>query len=105
MSWGAIGARINGNPVFIANRRLASCPVGFKMVPMASIKVAIDAINVPRAALLSPSLNGAYSAIVNTSGNGDRHIILRGGKAPNYSAQHVAEVKEGLTKADRRRRS
>lgn len=36
---------------------------------------------------------------MNTSGNGDCHIILRGGKEPNYSAQHVAEVKEGLAKA------
>lgn len=40
-----------------------------------------------------------HSAIVNTSGNSDCHIILRGGKEPNYSAQHVAEVKVGLAKA------
>ena len=40
-----------------------------------------------------------HSAIVNTSGNGDCHIILRGGKEPNYSAKHVAEVKVGLEKA------
>lgn len=40
-----------------------------------------------------------HSAIVNTSGNGDCHIILRGGKEPNYSAKHVAEVKAGLEKA------
>ena len=39
-----------------------------------------------------------HSAIVNTSGNGDCHIILRGGKEPNYSAKHVAEVKVGLEK-------
>jgi 3-deoxy-7-phosphoheptulonate synthase len=38
-----------------------------------------------------------HSAIVNTSGNGDCHIILRGGKEPNYSAKH-AEVKVGLEK-------
>ena len=36
---------------------------------------------------------------MNTSGNGDCHIILRGGKEPNYSAKHVAEVKIGLAKA------
>ncbi len=40
-----------------------------------------------------------HSAIVNTAGNEDCHIILRGGKEPNYSAQHVAQVKEGLAKA------
>lgn len=40
-----------------------------------------------------------HSAIVRTAGNGDCHIILRGGKEPNYSAEHVAMVKEGLKKA------
>ncbi|VTR33925.1 Phospho-2-dehydro-3-deoxyheptonate aldolase, Phe-sensitive [Serratia fonticola] len=46
-----------------------------------------------------PSTKWGHSAIVNTSGNGDCHIILRGGKEPNYSAAHVKEVKEGLAKA------
>ena len=65
-----------------------------------TIKVAIDAINAAGAphCFLSVTKWG-HSAIVNTSGNGDCHIILRGGKEPNYSAKHVAEVKEGLNKA------
>lgn len=62
--------------------------------------MAIDAINAAGAphCFLSVTKWG-HSAIVNTSGNGDCHIILRGGKEPNYSAKHVAEVKEGLNKA------
>lgn len=100
MSWGAIGARTTESQV---HRELASglsCPVGFKNGTDGTIKVAIDAINAASAphCFLSVTKWG-HSAIVNTSGNGDCHIILRGGKEPNYSAQHVAEVKEGLTKA------
>ncbi|MDA3134059.1 3-deoxy-7-phosphoheptulonate synthase AroG [Atlantibacter subterranea] len=100
MSWGAIGARTTESQV---HRELASglsCPVGFKNGTDGTIKVAIDAINAASAphCFLSVTKWG-HSAIVNTSGNGDCHIILRGGKEPNYSAAHVAEVKTGLTKA------
>lgn len=100
MSWGAIGARTTESQV---HRELASglsCPVGFKNGTDGTIKVAIDAINAASAphCFLSVTKWG-HSAIVNTSGNGDCHIILRGGKEPNYSASHVADVKEGLTKA------
>ena len=100
MSWGAIGARTTESQV---HRELASglsCPVGFKNGTDGTIKVAIDAINAAGAphCFLSVTKWG-HSAIVNTSGNGDCHIILRGGKEPNYSAKHVAEVKVGLEKA------
>ncbi|WP_192457196.1 3-deoxy-7-phosphoheptulonate synthase AroG [Musicola keenii] len=100
MSWGAIGARTTESQV---HRELASglsCPVGFKNGTDGTIKVAIDAINAARAphCFLSVTKWG-HSAIVNTSGNHDCHIILRGGKAPNYSAEHVKAVKEGLEKA------
>lgn len=100
MSWGAIGARTTESRV---HRELASglsCPVGFKNGTDGTIKVAIDAINAAGAphCFLSVTKWG-HSAIVNTSGNGDCHIILRGGKEPNYSAKHVAEVKIGLAKA------
>lgn len=63
-------------------------------------KVAIDAINAAGAphCFLSVTKWG-HSAIVNTSCNADCHIILRGGREPNYSAHHVQAVKEGLTKA------
>jgi len=100
MSWGAIGARTTESQV---HRELASglsCPVGFKNGTDGTIKVAIDAINAAGAphCFLSVTKWG-HSAIVNTSGNGDCHIILRGGKEPNYSAKHVEEVKAGLEKA------
>ncbi|POP23323.1 3-deoxy-7-phosphoheptulonate synthase AroG [Serratia marcescens] len=100
MSWGAIGARTTESQV---HRELASglsCPVGFKNGTDGTIKVAIDAINAAGAphCFLSVTKWG-HSAIVNTSGNGDCHIILRGGKEPNYSAAHVKDVKAGLGKA------
>ncbi len=100
MSWGAIGARTTESQV---HRELASglsCPVGFKNGTDGTIKVAIDAINAAGAphCFLSVTKWG-HSAIVNTSGNGDCHIILRGGKEPNYSAAHVKDVKVGLSKA------
>ncbi|CNI36617.1 3-deoxy-7-phosphoheptulonate synthase AroG [Yersinia pekkanenii] len=100
MSWGAIGARTTESQV---HRELASglsCPVGFKNGTDGTIKVAIDAINAASAphCFLSVTKWG-HSAIVNTAGNDDCHIILRGGKEPNYSSVHVAEVKEGLSNA------
>ncbi|MGL9734593.1 MAG: 3-deoxy-7-phosphoheptulonate synthase AroG [Symbiopectobacterium sp.] len=99
MSWGAIGARTTESQV---HRELASglsCPVGFKNGTDGTIKVAIDAINAASAThcFLSVTKWG-HSAIVTTSGNNDCHIILRGGKAPNYSAEHVSAVKDGLEK-------
>ncbi|OON38893.1 3-deoxy-7-phosphoheptulonate synthase [Izhakiella australiensis] len=100
MSWGAIGARTTESQV---HRELASglsCPVGFKNGTDGTIKVAIDAINAASAphCFLSVTKYG-HSAIVETSGNDDCHIILRGGKEPNYSAHHVSAVKAGLEKA------
>ncbi|NIY47342.1 3-deoxy-7-phosphoheptulonate synthase AroG [Cedecea colo] len=100
MSWGAIGARTTESQV---HRELASglsCPVGFKNGTDGTMKVAIDAINAAGAphCFLSVTKWG-HSAIVSTSGNGDCHIILRGGREPNYSAAHVAQVKQDLAKA------
>ncbi|MGO1617267.1 MAG: 3-deoxy-7-phosphoheptulonate synthase AroG [Oceanisphaera sp.] len=101
MSWGAIGARTTESQV---HRELASglsCPVGFKNGTDGTIKVAADAIGAASAShhFLSVTKLG-HSAIVQTAGNPDCHIILRGGRAPNYSAQDVAEVCSALDKAD-----
>lgn len=100
ISWGAIGARTTESQV---HRELASglpCPVGFKNGTDGTIKVAINAIKAARAphCFLSVTKWG-HSAIVNTSGNTDCHIILRGGHEPNYSPHHVKDVKDCLTKA------
>ncbi|GHA26309.1 3-deoxy-7-phosphoheptulonate synthase AroG [Oceanisphaera arctica] len=101
MSWGAIGARTTESQV---HRELASglsCPVGFKNGTDGTIKVAADAIGAASAShhFLSVTKLG-HSAIVATAGNPDCHIILRGGKEPNYSADHVATVCAGLEKAN-----
>lgn len=100
MSWGAIGARTTESQVHRELSSGLSCPVGFKNGTDGTIKVAIDAINAASAphCFLSVTKYG-HSAIVETSGNGDCHIILRGGKEPNYSAHHVSAVKAGLEKA------
>ncbi|MEI6897264.1 MAG: 3-deoxy-7-phosphoheptulonate synthase AroG [Psychromonas sp.] len=100
MTWGAIGARTTESQV---HRELASgisCPVGFKNGTDGTIKVAVDAIGAANASHHFLSVNKfGHSAIVETAGNPDCHIILRGGKAPNYSAADVAIVKEGLKKS------
>ena len=100
MSWGAIGARTTESQV---HRELASglsCPVGFKNGTDGTIKVAADAIGAASAAhhFLSVTKLG-HSAIVETTGNPDCHIILRGGKEPNYSSEHVTAVCSELEKA------
>ena len=100
ISWGAIGARTTESQV---HRELASglsCPVGFKNGTDGNIKIAADAIRSANAShhFLSVTKYG-HSAIVETAGNPDCHIILRGGKEPNYSAEHVTEVKGKLGNA------
>jgi 3-deoxy-7-phosphoheptulonate synthase len=91
IAWGAIGARTTESQV---HRELASglsAPVGFKNGTDGNIKIAIDAIQAAARGhhFLSVHKNGQV-AIVETKGNKDCHVILRGGKAPNYDAAHVA---------------
>lgn len=100
MCWGAIGARTTESQV---HRELASglsCPVGFKNGTDGTIKVAIDAIGAASAShhFLSVTKYG-HSAIVETAGNEDCHIILRGGKKTNFDADSVKEVTEQLESA------
>lgn len=101
MSWGAIGARTTESQV---HRELASgisCPVGFKNGTDGNLKIAIDAIraaSVPHHFFLSVTKMG-HSAIVSTGGNPDCHIILRGGKEPNYDALHVQAAMKDLSDA------
>ncbi len=90
ISWGAIGARTTESQV---HRELASglsCPVGFKNGTDGNIKIAADAIKAASQPHHFLSVTkGGYSAIVSTKGNEDCHIILRGGKTPNYDAASV----------------
>ena len=90
VSWGAIGARTTESQV---HRELASglsCPVGFKNGTDGNIRVAIDAIKTAESPhhFLSFTKEGK-AAIFSTNGNDDCHIILRGGKAPNYDATSI----------------
>ena len=100
MCWGAIGARTTESQV---HRELASglsCPVGFKNGTDGTIKVAIDAIGAASAShhFLSVTKYG-HSAIVETTGNEDCHIILRGGRTTNYDADSVKTVTEQLAQS------
>jgi 3-deoxy-7-phosphoheptulonate synthase len=99
MCWGAIGARTTESQVHRELSSGLSCPVGFKNGTDGTIKVAIDAIGAASAPhhFLSVTKFG-HSAIVSTKGNPDCHIILRGGRAPNYSAEHVSDIAKQLAK-------
>lgn len=93
ISWGAIGARTTESQVHRELSSGLSCPVGFKNGTDGNIKIATDAIRAAQSPhhFLSVTKNG-HSAIVETTGNQDCHIILRGGKEPNYSSEAVAAV-------------
>ncbi|MFM2050224.1 MAG: hypothetical protein RL682_715 [Pseudomonadota bacterium] len=100
ISWGAIGARTTESQV---HRELASglsAPIGFKNGTDGNIKIATDAIQAAAGGhhFLSVHKNGQV-AIVQTNGNPDCHVILRGGKAPNFDAASVAAACADLTKA------
>jgi 3-deoxy-7-phosphoheptulonate synthase len=100
ISWGAIGARTTESQV---HRELASglsAPIGFKNGTDGNIRIATDAIQAAARGhhFLSVHKNGQV-AIVQTNGNPDCHVILRGGKAPNYDAASVAAACQDLQAA------
>ena len=100
VSWGAIGARTTESQV---HRELASglsAAVGFKNGTDGNVRIAVDAILAARQKhhFLSVHKSGQV-AIVETRGNEDCHIILRGGKAPNYDAASVQSACQELAKA------
>ncbi len=90
IAWGAIGARTTESQV---HRELASglsCPVGFKNGTDGNLRIALDAIKAASQPHHFLSVTkGGHSAIVSTNGNEDCHVILRGGKAPNFDAASV----------------
>ena len=100
VSWGAIGARTTESQ---SHRQLASglsCPVGFKNGTDGAVKVAADAVLAAKAphAFMGMTKLG-QSAIFETRGNTDCHIILRGGKQPNYSQAEVQSACQLLQQA------
>ena len=101
ISWGAIGARTTESQV---HRELASglsAPIGFKNGTDGNIRIATDAIQAAARGhhFLSVHKNGQV-AIVQTNGNKDCHLILRGGKTPNYDALSVASACADLEAAN-----
>jgi 3-deoxy-7-phosphoheptulonate synthase len=100
ISWGAIGARTTESQ---GHRELASglsCPVGFKNGTDGTMRIAVDAMRAAERPHVFLSLTKAgRSAIFNTRGNPDTHVILRGGKRPNYDAESVAEAVQEMEKA------
>ena len=97
IAWGAIGARTTESQV---HRELASglsCPVGFKNGTDGNVKIAVEAIKAASQPHHFLSVTkGGHSAIVSTNGNEDCHIILRGGKTPNYDAQSVEQACQAI---------
>ncbi|MBX6320022.1 3-deoxy-7-phosphoheptulonate synthase AroG [Pigmentiphaga sp.] len=100
VSWGAIGARTTESQV---HRELASglsCPVGFKNGTDGNVRIAVDAIKAASQPHHFLSVTkGGVSAIVSTNGNEDCHVILRGGKTPNYDAASVEAAAQEMAKA------
>ncbi|MDR2208652.1 MAG: 3-deoxy-7-phosphoheptulonate synthase AroG [Azoarcus sp.] len=100
VSWGAIGARTTESQV---HRELASglsCPVGFKNGTDGNVRIAVDAIKAAQSSHHFLSVTkGGHSAIVTTCGNEDCHLILRGGKEPNFDAANVDAVCRDLAAA------
>jgi 3-deoxy-7-phosphoheptulonate synthase len=101
ISWGAIGARTTESQV---HRELASglsCPVGFKNGTYGTTRIAVDAIG---AAIRSHNFlslrKEGNAAIFSTTGNPDSHIILRGGKEPNFDAENIDKVSKELEAAN-----
>ena len=100
VSWGAIGARTTESQV---HRELASgmsCPIGFKNTTDGDVKVAVDALKSAKMPhmFLSVTKEGR-SAVFSSAGNEDCHVILRGGKEPNYGSESIEDTANLLTES------
>ena len=102
VTWGAIGARTTESQVHRELVSALSMPTGFKNSTDGGVGIAIDACRAARAGhvFLSVGKEG-LSSIVETEGNPDVHLILRGGSSgPNYEAEHVRDAAAKLAKAN-----
>ena len=97
ITWGAVGARTTESQIHREMASALSCPVGFKNGTDGNINIAIDAVRAAKEPHIfySPDKDGAM-AVYRTSGNPFGHIILRGGKQPNYHAEDVNAAAEQL---------
>jgi len=103
ISWGAIGARTTESQ---AHRELASglsCPIGFKNATDGGLQIAIDAcMSASKPHHFMSLTKAGHSAIFSTTGNPDCHVILRGGKKPNYDADSIQETAENIGRTGQR---
>ncbi len=100
VSWGAIGARTTESQ---SHRQLASglsCPVGFKNGTDGNLRIAVDAIKAAKSRHHFISITKAgHVGVFSTTGNEDTHVILRGGKSPNYDAENIEAACSELVSA------
>lgn len=99
ISWGAIGARTTESQVHRELASSLSCPIGFKNGTDGNILIAIDAIRSAQAShlFLAPNNHGQI-AIHRTQGNSCAHLIMRGGKTPNYHHTDILLASKQLKK-------
>jgi 3-deoxy-7-phosphoheptulonate synthase len=100
ITWGAIGARTTESQIHREMASALSCPVGFKNGTDGNINIAVDAVRAAKVPHIfySPDKNGAM-AVYRTHGNPYGHIILRGGKRPNYGAADIESARQQLEAA------
>jgi 3-deoxy-7-phosphoheptulonate synthase len=100
VAWGAIGARTTESQIHREMASGLSCPVGFKNGTNGDVKIAVDAVLAAKHPhhFLAVNKEGR-SAIATTTGNTDAHIVLRGGRVPNYDAASVAAAAGELARA------
>ena len=91
VAWGAIGARTTESQIHREMASGLSCPIGFKNGTDGNLRIAVDAVKAASQPhhFLAIGKDGR-AAIAATRGNDDSHVVLRGGKAPNYDAAGVA---------------
>jgi len=100
VAWVAIGARTTESQTHREMASGLSMPVGFKNTTEGNLQVAINAIQSARRphSFLGITQDGV-SAVIRTSGNPDTHIVLRGGRKPNYDAGSIRECSQMLASA------
>jgi 3-deoxy-7-phosphoheptulonate synthase len=100
VAWGAIGARTTESQVHREMASGLSCPVGFKNGTDGNVKIAVDAVGAASHPhhFLAVTKEGR-ATVAATAGNPDGHLILRGGKVPNYGTEHVAAACKLLEQA------
>src|SRR5690606_16667169 len=100
VAWGAIGARTTESQVHREMASGLSCPIGFKNGTDGNVRIAVDAVGAASHPhhFLAVTKDGR-SAVASTTGNPDGHVILRGGKTPNYDASSIDSACEMLIAA------